>query len=192
MSKDFTEEWTAWQKEFYHCLTKVVENGTYTETMNALIYSWRKAEKGQHTVTDDKEAKAWSEAWDCLRELNEKIGKGIDTKFPVLSDVLERYAIHAQVKGDSWQEISLNSLMGDFSEECEEFWDACPVRLEAMYSEAIDVILVMLMVATRIKDAIKLEVKAKVEKAKMEDVDSIKRRVDGKDWTEEENLYESS
>jgi hypothetical protein len=186
MSKDYTEDWTDRQKEFCRVLTKIIENGTYTSTMNNFIHSWWKAEKGHFNVTENRESLAWSEAWDVLRELNEKIGKGIDTKFPVLSDVMNRFNLHAQVKGDSWQEIPLNSLMGDFSEECEEFWDACPDRIEAMYTEAIDVILIMLMVATRLKDALKMEVKAKMEKARMVGVDSLKRRVDGEDWTDEE------
>ena len=151
MDKDYTEDWTDRQREFFHCLTKIIENGTYTETMHGLIYSWWKAEKAQNNVTDDKEALAWSQAWDVLRELNLKIGKGIDTKFPVLDDVMERFNIHALEKGDSWKDLPLVFLVELFDKECQELWDACPDKEEQMYSEIIDVILVALMIATRLK-----------------------------------------
>ena len=156
MDKDYTEDWTDRQREFFHCLTKIIENGTYTETMHGLIYSWWKAEKAQNNVTDDKEALAWSQAWDVLRELNLKIGKGIDTKFPVLNDVMERFNIHSQVKGDSWQTLELGHLLDQFSKECEEFWDSCgnPDVPVPSYSEMIDVLLVALMIATRLKQGV--------------------------------------
>ena len=75
MGKDCKEDWTDRQKEFHHCLTKIIENGVYTDTMHRLVCSWRQGEWGQHSVTGDKEALAWSQAWDVLREVNENIGK---------------------------------------------------------------------------------------------------------------------
>lgn len=68
VKKDFTEEWTDRQREFYHCLSKVIENGTYTETMNWLIYSWWKAENPDITLS-------WTPTCQC--EGNDGSGKCI-------------------------------------------------------------------------------------------------------------------
>lgn len=75
----------------------------------------------------------------------------------ILEDVEKVFNKHRSEEGYSYHEMPLDALIGTFSEEIEEFWNECPDRLKGMYREALDIILVGLMVAEEVSRVLDME-----------------------------------
>jgi hypothetical protein len=78
-----------------------------------------------------------------------------ETLFKVIdSQTYKKYKSHLAIKGESWRDCSIDSLLAklveEYKETIEAFYPASDSKLQSQYAEVIDLIVVSRMLAARL------------------------------------------